>query len=168
MTTFCSILTVKDGVYSLERYIQSIIKVVDYYMLLCSDETDLTTVIGCLVKNVGNVVAEDYMTYRGMRWELHIRKASDDLDVQMNEMLDMSADKTDYLILTDVNDQLTIGYITDRMIASVYSIKTYTLDCNALGEYTWRQSIYCNDGRWKYIDSILTYTGTRVTVLTIY
>lgn len=95
-----------------------------------------------------------------MRWELHIRKASDDLDVQMNEMLDMAADKTDYLILTDVNDQLTIAYITDRMIASVYSIKTYTLDCNALGEYTWRQSTYCNDGRWKYIDSILTYTGT--------
>lgn len=125
------------------------------------------------MKNVGNVVAEDYMTYRWMRCELHIRKASDDLDVQMNEMLDMAADKTDYLILTDVNDQLTIvsdtwRYITDRMIASVYSIKTYTLDCNALGEYTWRQSIYCNDGRWKYIDSILTYTGTRVTVLTIY
>ena len=67
MTTFCSILTVKDGVYSLERYIQSIIKVVDYYMLLCNDETDLTTVIGCLVKNIGNVVAEDYMAYRGMR-----------------------------------------------------------------------------------------------------
>ena len=103
-----------------------------------------------------------------MRWELHIRKASDDPDVQMNEMLDMAVDKTDYLILTDVNDQLTIGYITDRMIASVYSIKTYTLDYNALGEYTWIQSIYCNDGRWKYIDSILTYTGTRVTVLTIY
>lgn len=111
-------------------------------MLLCSDETDLTTVIGCLVKNIGNVVAEDYMAYRWMRCELHIRKASDDLDVQMNEMLDMSADKTDYLILTDVNDQLTIEYITDRMIASVYSIKTYTLDCNALGEYTWIQSIY--------------------------